>query len=532
MWKAVLLALLATLGPVRAARAGDGDAPVDRERLRKAVTLPASAGPRGWYYTLEPDGRVLASGDTDARRDLTALRTAAARDDADAQLWTDLASAYRRAGDANRATECVARAVAVLRKQSVEHPDDGATLAALGLALHAAGDEAGAERSIATAAAAPRNAWAGLAASGDLAVIRGAAKAAGRAFATCDDAQRWLGRDEQRAMRLDGACVDEAERRYSAALESLAGPGVAGTDVASVCARRHTVHAIRFARATASDDPKGAATARARADADERRALEALPDDPFAVLLLVLADAMGEPDAEGNRRVRRSADLPPEARAKVEGGEAQLRKLAASADAGTSARALQAVACAQWFVHQDGAAAESALRKSVAKDPRRDSSWNALIHVLGGSGRGEDLTKLCREWNATGDASARKRMLLAVLLATAGDTDGAEKEWRAALALDPGGVETNLGLAALVLRRAEDDADLAEAARRIEVAKAAVAAAGDEADPGLSAHCDLLEAVALGLSGDVAGAERAARRLIRAAGEIPVAREILGAIGK
>ena len=57
-----------------------------------------------------------------------------------------------------------------------------------------------------------------------------------------------------------------------------------------------------------------------------------------------------------------------------------------SSDAQRAARALQGVACVQWFVHQDKSAAEATLRRSIARDPSVRHTWDVLSVVIAKTG--------------------------------------------------------------------------------------------------------------------------------------------------
>jgi tetratricopeptide (TPR) repeat protein len=523
------LAALAMLAlPALAAASPDGT--VDRDRLRRVAQLPA-VGPSDWYYSITTDGRLFAGGEEPERCDVATLRARMRNDDSDAARWLDAASACRRVHDAAQEKECVASAVAILRRLAAAQPDDGGAAASLGLALVASGDDAGAEESFGKAAHAPNAAWAGVAAAADLLVMRAVGRTAERRFAAFDDARDWLVADSAKARLVDAAVLADAAKRYDEAAAGVESSAATGAVAASVYVRRMTLRSVVHA-ALRKAEAEASADVAARNSADQRKAMDALAPDPYAITLTALEDAMSEPTGtDGTTHVQPFGDLEPDARTKVTGDLARLGRVAATADAPTAARALNGIACVQWFVMRNPPAAEALLRRSVAKDPGLRASWQALVFAMGQDRRWDDLVKVCGEWIKSGE-TARNRMILAKALALGGHADEAEKEWRAAQALDPAGVETNLGVAVFVLYRAKDDADLKEARGFLDRASAALPKAeGGEYSP-LSYAYALADAVALGLAGDAAGAEKAARRILE---HLPTAQpphQILEALGR
>ncbi len=514
-WFAGVLMLVAAFAAE--ARADDD---VDRERLEKALMLP-SVGPRGWYYVMSPDGRVIEGGEEPEYLDVAVLRARIKGDDSDLDRWRDLAAAHRRLRNLGSERECRANAVVILRKQAAAHPDDGRVHAALGQALSASGDDAGAAASIATAERAPANAWAGAAAAADALVVQATARVAGRRFPTLDDATGWIGDHRTEAPALDGKLLDSASTRYDDAVAGIEKSGATGRVAASVLLRRHNFRGIL--------ELKG--TKRSEASDYQRALLDLLTSDPYAVTLTALGDAMSEPSgADGSQVVQTFEKLPDTSRAKLAGDMARLEALAASPDAETSARAFQGVACILWFVHRDGAATEAALRKSIARSPRVEQSWNALVMVLAQSQRWDDLAKLSAEWMKTG-ATAKKRMVLAKALAMNGVEAEAQMQWRWAWDLDPRGFETNVGVAVFLMRRAQDESELRAAAGFLNEASAGLLAK-ESPSPQDFAVWRVANAALLGLEGHLDDCERAARRILELDPSLAVAGEILAAIGR
>lgn len=523
------LTALAFVAALCAAAYAVPDDKVDRERLRKAAALP-SVGPRGWYYAMACDGRLLEGGEDPARLDAAELRARTADDEIDPRRWLDLAVAYRRERSSDKAKDALEQAHALAARAASDQEDDGQPLAALGLVLAATGDDAGADKCVADAAQKKRGAWAGVAARGDLVVLRALAKASGSRFVSLDEAYAWLADDEERAKRVDGKLVAPAGPAYDEAVSLADAAGAKGQAGSSVYVRRVRFRSLLDALAGDDEKPEEQSRREARIAADHRRALELQADEPDAIAMTALDDAMSESEEDGKRHVLSYEELSEAALAKLVSHVDRLAKIAAGADAARGARALQGAAALHWFVRHDAAATEVALRRSITRDASLRQSWNAFVLVLADASRWDDLAQICAAWVETEDG-ARQRMMLAKALWASGDVAGAEKHWRAALALDPKSPEANLGVAVLVLRRAKDPAEIKEAQRLLGAAKEAVAARGGTPDAALAAATGLAEAVALGLSGDLDACEKAARRLLDEHGEFPQAREVLAAIG-
>ncbi len=526
-----LLTALAAVAALCAAASAAPDDKVDRARLRNAAQLP-SVGPRGWYYSTSIDGRTWATGEEPNRCDVATLRARTGDDESDPRRWLDLAAALRREKDADGAKDALERARTLVARAASDRPDDGQPLGELALILAATGDDAGADKCVTDAARKTHGAWAGAAARADLVVIRALAKAAGCRFGTLDDACRWLNEDDERAAGVDRKSLDAAGAAYDEAVSLAEREGVKGQAGSSVYIRRGSFVGLLDACAPEDAPREEHALREVRAAADQRRALELLAPDPFALTLMALDDAMTEPaDEQGNRHVQTFSKLPQAARDKFGADVARLQSIADSGDAATSARALQGIACLQWFVLDDNATTETTLRQSIAKDKSLNGSWNALVFVLACTRRWDEIAKVCAAWIEAEDGAGQRMMLGKALWAT-GDAEGAEKHWRAALALEPSSSAANVGVAVLVLRRAKTDADVAEARRLLRVASAALPPPENGEYLFIAPAFGLADAVALGLSGDLDACEKAARRLLEDYGEFPQARDVLAAIGR
>ena len=516
MKPALVTGVLACTIAVTAVAGGE----VDREKLKRVVDLP-TVGENWWFYGFALDGRVLEGGETAQLVDVAALAADLAGNETDAERWMDLAAACRRDGDVAQSEHAISKAVAIFRDRCAALPDDGRPRAALGLALVASGDDRAGQQAIDTAANAKHAAWASEAASADLLVLRAAGLVAGCRFGALSEAFDWLGDHEDSVKWLDATLLADAAIRYDKAVEAVEKSGAIGSEASSVYVRRMKVVGLRM-----KDD---SAPSVKSSEFDIRKAAAMQPSEPYAVLLNALDDAMSEPDAEGTRHVERFAMLSDRARADVIADFARLREMAASPDAVTAGRALQAIACLQWFCRRDPSATVETLRLSIEKAPSLRQSWGALTMVLAQTSQGDALVEVCRNRIAKTGESASKRLQLGKALWRRGNDAEAEKEWRAGLSLAPKDVVANLGAAVFVIRRAKDDAELREAAEFVRAAKEASTGTKDSS---IDASCRLWSAVLLGLTGDVDGAEKIARSLAADFPEWQPGKDLLAALGR
>jgi tetratricopeptide (TPR) repeat protein len=490
-------------------------ADVDRERLRRVAELP-TVGEGWWFYSQRWDGRVIEGGDGPEIADVASLRAELTGNDVDAERWMDLAAAARRWDDSALAKEATTKAVEILRRRAKEHADDGRPLAALGLALFAAGDDAGADETIGRAERAATAGWAGTAASADLLVLRDATRAAGKPVRSFDDLpSEWETSDAPPV--LDPKATDEAMRRYDAAAAAVESSGATGREASSVYVRRNVSRGLRRLSGAPKRDEN--------ANQVFRRGVGLQPSEPYAVLLIGLDDAMSEPDKDGSRHVEYYGRLSETAKTNVIVDFARLRDLAQSSDATVAGRALQAIACMEWFCLHDAERTTATLRRAIAMDPHLTQSWIALESVLAQTAHWDELAETCRGRLAlTGAAYERLRLGKALWLA--GRAEEGEREWRTGLAAAPNDPVAILGAAVFVIRRAKDDAALADAAKFVRAASAVATSDGSKA------ACRLIDAVVLGLQGDVDRAATEAKELAASPQYAASAREILTALGR
>jgi len=539
--RALIAVVLAVTLTVHAAVAGD----VDRGRLKKAAPLPSvevrfgwRVSPAGWEAWRDPAAEPGADAVAVARAKID-------RYPGNADLWLQLASAQGGRGDADGAEASVARAVALAVARAKEHADDGAALARLSRALAADADDVGAADAARRASCAATAPWEGWSAQADLLAARGVGLIAGTRFRLVDDAYVWVQPanppetiPEPAVKLLDEAasCHDQAVAAADAAVGRMK-----TADVRSVGSgpswRSHLLlrraHLLMFRLFLGQRLPGSAAAAQAtfgRALADYRRAADLDLDDPDAAAFGALVETMSGLFPSAGAGAQTWDALPEERRTRISAMLTRLAGFATSADPAVASRALVGTAVIQLMVQRDARRAETSLRAALAKDPTSDPCFELLAGMLIGGERWEDLTKLCTEWVKQGD-SARKRMILAKAEDRCGRADATEKAWRAALALDPAGFETNLGLAVLVLRRQGAGADPSEPDALVRTAgEAFVAMTRPSRDQKI--YGNVAHAWIAAMTGDPDAAEKSARLVLAADSGNSCANEVLAAIGR
>jgi tetratricopeptide (TPR) repeat protein len=485
---------------------------VDRERLKKAVRTPEIHW--NFSYNITPGDTGDEPDKHDAAPDVTTLRAQLKGDDSDEDRWSALADAYRALGDEVHEKESIQKVLACRKRRADAHADDGDALASLGDALFMAGDDKGADEAYLRATAAPHSAWKGWAAAGDMLVLRAFNGLAEKRFLDLGEAWAWmqsgsnpLVNSADAARRFADACD-----RYDKAVS------LAPTDI-ELRMRRFAYRGLRALHPEAG----AAAPTEVELLEDMRKVVELRPNEPRFIacgaMLEIALDPRG-PAASGRPIDEHSES----AQRRIDAALTKLDVLAKSDDRAVSARALEGTGVLQYTFQHDAVRAEASLRMSLAKRPQLRDARSLLLGILKSSERWDDIAKVCRDWLGTGE-TAFKRLLLASAEAHSGEFTTAEKDWRAALALDPKGFETNVGVAALVLRRAAGDAELKEA-------RALLDSAPTPTDPDGIAIESHLNAVCLGLSGDIDAAEKAARGALARDEHDESAREILAALGR
>jgi tetratricopeptide (TPR) repeat protein len=526
-----LLAVLA-LAWTAAASASPPDE-VDRERLKKTLANLPSMYVK-WGIGIGPTGPTEWSEESETPPDPAALRAKLKGDDSDADVHLDLAAAHRRLGDAAHEKESLATAIAMLRREAAAHSGDGHVLASLAAALAASGADAEADLVLNRATSLAQPGWEPWTVSGNVLATRGIGAVADRRFADVGCAYEWVrsgvvwSKAPPPPSPTSTSLLAAASVAYGKAIEAAVKDGSA-TDIASAYLDRWAFRTHRLLLPREDAAKADAAAEWSAAVDDMAKSAEATPEDPRAITLVV---ALGFIPSFDDKRPAPTKidDLPEPARGRAKEGLARLAKLAESKDAAVASRALQGLGAIGFLLQEDPAGVERTLRGAVAKDPSLRQSWTLLMGMFVRAERWDDLAKLLGDWLKTGD-TAEKRMFLARAEERRGDGAAAEKQWRQALALDPKGYETNLGLANALLRNAKAGDDLKDVEDLLGTA-AEMYSEGSPPSPERWCELTLSKAVLLGLTGDLDGAAATARRLLDYDAQDVLGREVLAAIGR
>jgi tetratricopeptide (TPR) repeat protein len=478
----------------------------DRDALRKAAPLPvihAQGGNimvgDGGFKTPRLEGELAA--------EIQTLEKALSSDPASAATLEKLADLYYEAGEKQKADKTYERASAAYRAQLQATPDRAPLLSGLGRALigqsHYQEGEAALRQAVQVDPGAWRS-WLDLGTALDCMAIRELTGGALGPAPTRDFGQlmRFFyekqpgPEDFARAQRL----LDESRACYDkvvAAAPQEPKPYVQRGSSYVFC--RGTVQ-VGQAVARRAPPPQVAACFFPReALADFQRAAELSPQDYRAIGWAAYYDVISSLIAKQAAGAPPGTPLLPDATQKaVERARSQLESLARSEDRKTAAGASEVLGVLCVCGLNDDEAAVRYLRRSLEIEPRREQARDMLEGTLAKQGRAEELIAVSLERVRYKD-TASSRYHLAKAFAVAGKFKQAEDEVRAALAKAPGDLTARVGLAALLLRRADNPEVLAEAGKQLQQAIASIC---KETPADLRRTCTVNAGVYLALSGD------------------------------
>ena len=265
--------------------------------------------------------------------------------------------------------------------------------------------------------------------------------------------------------------------------------------------------------------------------ADVEQVARLKPDDPEALRDAAVRDA-DIPAERGDKGLddRESKFFHSLPRAFREAAQAKMDRLAVlgkSADAAKAAPALEALGEVQHTVLRDDVLAEATLRQALALDPARSRAVYVLAGILTDDRRYEDLAALLTD-QLTRVNTVQDRLLLARTLDKQELMEEAQAQAQEAWRLRPGDAETNLCLAAILLRRSgEDPQRLGQAGKRLQ---AAASALGDHPERAQASRYAVLHGIFLGLSGDPDAAEKETLQVLGQNRTDTSARDVLAAL--
>jgi tetratricopeptide (TPR) repeat protein len=135
---------------------------------------------------------------------------------------------------------------------------------------------------------------------------------------------------------------------------------------------------------------------------------------------------------------------------------AGLQKVAESSDEKVAATAFETLGCIQYMALQDEKATEANLRQAIDRNPKQERSWDLLMMLLSNRGRLGELLDLCQD-RAEASPSPRNLFLFAKAAERAGEFTKAENALVLALGANQADFLSNLGLANMLMKRADAD---------------------------------------------------------------------------
>jgi tetratricopeptide (TPR) repeat protein len=272
----------------------------------------------------------------------------------------------------------------------------------------------------------------------------------------------------------------EAVRAADRAVEFAPGDAAVRLDRAVTRALDHGLRELIAASAGAGFTPAGRQSAWFPPSAleDLRRAAELAPADARLLGTAAMASVMraalerGAASVESLLGTGAWSLLDESQRRQLRADLARLEGLAADGAPLAAATASELLGVIQLIALRDLTAAEANLRQALARDPDRDSAWEALVIVLVNAERFDALTAEC-ESRLKRRESARDRLLLAKASAAAGDLTRALAVLEPARRRFPDDFNLNLAAAAALLHETTDDTTLAQAAQLISRAEKA-----------------------------------------------------------
>jgi tetratricopeptide (TPR) repeat protein len=217
---------------------------------------------------------------------------------------------------------------------------------------------------------------------------------------------------------------------------------------------------------------------------------------------------------------------------------ARLEKLADDSDAHSAAGALDALAVARFSIRGDVAsgggggyaAAIDTLRRSLGLDPSREETWEMAIDFNALQGKFEEALPLCEARLRRND-TPRARLLLAHVYDRLGKPEKAEPLLRSVLEEDMDHLWASAALAAILLKKSNDDGAVREAAALLVNLTSLISKTDGSVDREFRIHVILTSAIYYGLTGRVDDARRIAAAVVRQDSGNTEAREVLSALG-
>ncbi|MDB6064477.1 MAG: Tetratricopeptide 2 repeat protein [Pedosphaera sp.] len=535
----ILPALLTVVFAVLTAR---GVTPVvGKDKLRKLVKLPSISFKADFVYDLE-QGFTLGSGEQDATTEIRALRKGMKRDVSDAESYERLGDLYASISQDKNAKVAWGRAVELYRKRVEMQPGDGALLAGLGHSLQGVGRSEEAESVLRQAVQLAPKAWKGWVALGRFLDMGARREIYDKPSPAVEALNGAVVADRQAINQLSPNQVSLARRRMDEAGDCYEKAVAAGPDESEVYFRRGMHRAlrhvllnqIRLAAGEQREDVDALGDCFSQESlADLQHASQLSPQDyqlmgGTAVFEIYTVSAR---NGRMNWKEFSWNSLPDKSQRSIRATITRLENLAQSPEPQLAAGALEVLGVLQGPILHERRNCIATLRRALALDPSREQSWEMIAGMQVQTGDYAELLSTCEDRIKEKDA-ARSHFLMAKAYEKLRQWDSSEEQILIAVKQDANSITSNLGLAALLLKRSEGDASvLADANTWLTRAEYLYnkAPAGQKSQ-GLIIDLTLTRVIYFALTDDVDTARQWAKAVIAVDKENNLAQEILSAL--
>jgi tetratricopeptide (TPR) repeat protein len=439
---------------------------VDREKLRQAMHLPSAQVFCG--YGVSRHGQFASPADftTPQPEKIAALEKELKGDAGDAERYCRLADLYFQARQPARGKEARRKAVALLREQLAQHPEDPSCLLYLADVLQDPDGIKEAEslaRRVIDRRPKDPHAWLLL---GEILDSRSWFVITGG-----DSSKHLVTADPARAIQAARPAPKQAAaaRRYHQEAMSCFDRAVALAPHSAEAYRRRGAsryhygfleYGLRLSEGEKIDTSE--AFLGREALPDLRKAVDLDGQEYVGLGMFVMQELTAElvDRARANPSTKQPEKvidaLSAACRKRLRGDLAVLEKGLQNPDRHKAAEAAEVLGLFQYLLLGDSATAEKTLRRGLQHDPSRTTSWELLASILAGGREYRKLADLCRD-RLTQQDSACNRVLLAKAYDYLNQPGKAEEVLRAGLERDPSSFPLELALADLLLMRGDDE---------------------------------------------------------------------------
>ena len=458
--------------------------PGGKEQLRKLAKLPTVSFQFGFAFNAV-DGLSDLGTTLDPADEIASIQKAMQDTPSDAGRYYRLSQLYgKQAADKDKSEQALNKSIELFRQRVDQQPENGRLLADFGEALDGSTNHLKAEHVLRKAVRIATNDWHGWANLGGLLQNRAFQSIyndAGAKEWSADAILKWatFAKPTPDHLKEAQSCMDEAMGCYDRAVAVAPEEPEAYFKRAGACHLRNMFDILTRAASGEETDARkiGQAFASSEGVAENFKEIARLNPRNYRAIGIVIMFEITRGTASagfaGNSAATPVNSLPDNSQKAVRAGMTTLQKLEDDPDYHVAAGALETEGTIEYVLMGDPVSGEKKLRRALALDPARDSSAEVLTGFLTQSKNFTDMLPVC-EARANRNPTPRSLLLLAKAHEMLGHTAEAEKQMQGAVQLAPDDFNSQLGLAAMLLRHT-DDASLSSAADHIRLARTALA---------------------------------------------------------